>query len=203
MQLFDSLALFLCFFGVFYTFFLHHIQLEIGTLNVIKQSGAYYQVITTIFVLALFLFVIKEILLITLLVINKSKSPENFYGIFWSLILPFWFESLLKQQLISIFYDNEDFAKAMSNKVANNYFIFIFLTVVYIVLMVIDAQVLKMYFYYAYYKYYWIHALYLTFIFSLVLLSILLNSFIKIRKIKEKTRKKVSAKLIFMPWKLD
>ncbi|QIW61958.1 hypothetical protein [Mycoplasmopsis gallinacea] len=177
MQIIDVLGIILIAYGVFYTLYLHHIQLQFDL-----DMFGYYPFIGSIIWPGLSLILAKIIMLIILLFINKSDKLRSLLAILYSLILPFWFQTLIKKQLIVNLKTKEEQKEIFSKQLINNFFIFIFLFVVFAVLIATYAQFFKIYYYYSYYKFFWIDLIYLSSISLVVLNSILLNSYIKLKK---------------------
>ncbi|WP_139553499.1 hypothetical protein [Mycoplasmopsis pullorum] len=195
MRVFNFISWLLLFFGLFYLLYLHNIALNIGTIENIKSSGAYYQVIIPLFVLALVSQTTRLTIFAVILWFNKSKSRIFFF----SLIFPFDFETKLKSNL-TINHNLQNANKIISNQITNNFFISIFVLVTYVVLMVVDAQILKAYFYYVYHKYFWVHAIYLTLIFGYLFLSIHWNDILKIKLLNRKISNPIKLNVIWNPW---
>ncbi|VEU58605.1 hypothetical protein [Mycoplasmopsis gallinacea] len=178
MQIIDVLGLILIVCGAFCSLPLHNILLQFD----LDMLGN-YTFIGPIIWLGVSLILVKIILLIILFFINKSDKLRSVLAILYSLILPFWFQTLVKKQLIVNSKTKEEQKEIFSKQLINNFFIFIFLFVVFAVLIATYTQFFRIYFYYSYYKFLWMDLICLSSISLVVLNSILLNSYIKLKKL--------------------
>lgn len=178
MQIIDVVGLILIVCGAFCSLPLHNILLQFD----LDMLGN-YTFIGPIIWLGVSLILVKIILLIILFFINKSDKLRSLLAILYSLILPFWFQTLVKKQLIVNSKTKEEQKEIFSKQLINNFFIFIFLFVVFTVLIATYTQFFRIYFYYSYYKFLWMDLICLSSISLVVLNSILLNSYIKLKKL--------------------